>query len=442
MWDNSFLMDAISGIEERLEDIDHTLHIFNAYDLFSNADTETMEEKIFSLADPSRYDGAIVACNTVGNKGGIVKALARLKKEGVPAVNLGSRVEGDAFVNVDYRKSIYGITEHLIKEHGCRRINYIGGTKTTIGSKMRLKGFMDCLVDNGIDVDQNRILQLNYLYEDGIEAYEIFKRRGLHLADAIICANDNTALGYCDAASEDGFYAPRDFAITGFDGITEAREYEPSITTVNPDWESMGFAGMDILLKLIEGKEVDTETHTPGRLLQNKSCGCENELRDTRIEALAKLNRNRRKKKIGENLKYLFQNISCAKDAGDMLRKFKFVDNSLTMPICAICVDQRLFDGQMLDGGMDYPEKMTIMYRDGIENFNLSEGILPKKLVRYFDSNILMFSPLYFNDLIFGYAVMKYSDGMLDFTQNGLFFSYISNALERMRLKLIVDKRK
>ena len=440
MWDNSFLMDAVSGIEERLEEIDHSLHICNAYDLFSDASRDSMEERIYDLSQYSRYDGVIVACNTVGNKNGIRKALDRFRAAGIPAVNLGSRVDGDAFVNVDYQKSIYGLTEHLIKEHGYRRINYIGGTKTTLGSKMRLKGFMDCLEDNGIEVDKDRILQLNYLYEDGIEAYEIFKRRGLHLADAIICANDNTALGYCDAAGADGYYAPKDFAITGFDGITEAREYEPSITTVNPDWESMGFLGADILLKLIDRQEVNIDNHSPGRLLQNKSCGCVNEHEDSRMVALAKLNRNRRKRQIDVNLKYMFQNISCAENAEDMLKKFTFMDNSLKMPLCALCINEKLLEGEKIDPDEGFGRRFKVMSREGIGSFTLDEGVIPRHLKNYFDRNILMFSPLYFNDIMFGYAIMQYSDGMLDFVQNGVFFSYVSNALERMRLKLIIDK--
>ncbi len=440
MWDNSFLMDALSGIEERFEDIDHSLHICNAYDLFSDAFSDSMESKIYELSRYDKYDGVIIACNTVGNKGGIVKALELLRKKGVPSVNLGSRVDGDAYVNVDYRKSIYGITEHLIKEHGCRRINYIGGTKTTLGSQMRLKGFIDCLEDNGFEVEKDRILQLNYNYEDGLEAYEIFKRRGLHLPDAVVCANDNTALGYCDAAGADGFYAPKDFAITGFDGITEAREYDPSITTVNPDWESMGFTGADILLKLMAGEPVETDYYSPGRLLQNKSCGCPNALEDSRISALAKLNRSRRRRQIDANLKYMFQNLSRAKDAEDMLKKFTFIDNSLKMPLFALCINDNLLEGRKIAPDDGFGQSMKVLSKSGIGSSTLKEGIVPECLKGYFDKNILMFSPLYFNDIVFGYSIMQYSDGMLDFVKNGVFFTLVSNSLERMRLKLIIDK--
>ena len=440
IWDNSFLKDAISGIEDRLEGSDFSIRIFNAYDVTLGVNDENMEEKIYSLVNPLDYDGAFVACNTTGNKAGILRTLERLRKAGVPVVNLGSRVDGDAFVNVDYHRAIYRITEHLIKEHGCRRINYIGGTKTTQGSKMRLKGFLDCLSDNGIEAEKERMIQLNYIYEDGIEAYRIFKRKGVHLADAVVCANDNMALGYCDAASEDGFYCPKDFIITGFDGIVEAREYDPSITTVDPNWVNMGYIGADVLLKLIDRQNVEPENYSSERILYNSSCGCTNDLSDSRMEALAKLRRNQKNKQIDSNLRFFFQNVFGADNAEELLQRFVFFDNSVEIPEYAICVNSGIFDGVDYEPGNGYDDEMTLMYRGGIERFHLDSGVIPEQMKKYFKTDTLMLSPLYFSDLTFGYIIMQYTDKMLDFTRNGVFFSYISNALERLRLKMIIDK--
>lgn len=53
------------------------------------------------------------------------------------------------------------------------------------------------------------------------------------LPDAVICANDNIAVGVIEAAAIRGYHVPDDFCVTGFDDFDKAMFYEPRITTVS-----------------------------------------------------------------------------------------------------------------------------------------------------------------------------------------------------------------
>ncbi len=73
-----------------------------------------------------------------------------------------------------------------------------------------------------------------------LEEREIVKKI---LPDAIICANDNLAVGVCNRAEALGLSVPKDFKVTGFDNFDKAAYYTPRITTVS-------------------------------RIRENRSCGC------------------------------------------------------------------------------------------------------------------------------------------------------------------------
>ena len=60
-----------------------------------------------------------------------------------------------------------------------------------------------------------------------------FKAQGLHIPDCIISANDHMAYGYLLSAREDGYEAPEDFRITGFDNMDMGQDFIPSITSIN-----------------------------------------------------------------------------------------------------------------------------------------------------------------------------------------------------------------
>jgi phosphoserine phosphatase RsbU/P len=92
--------------------------------------------------------------------------------------------------------------------------------------------------------------------------------------DAIVGANDRTALGAINALQSRGLRVPEDVAVVGFDDIDEARFASPPLTTVRQLPRQLGIAAVRGVLARAAGEAVigDVVMETLPRLRQ--SCGC------------------------------------------------------------------------------------------------------------------------------------------------------------------------
>lgn len=70
--------------------------------------------------------------------------------------------------------------------------------------------------------------------------------------------NDLMAVGFMDAALNDGVRIPEDVSVIGFDNRQECRFTRPRLTTVDIPLEKMGEKAGQILLDLISGKHLRT----------------------------------------------------------------------------------------------------------------------------------------------------------------------------------------
>ena len=68
---------------------------------------------------------------------------------------------------------------------------------------------------------------------------------------AVLCANDQMALGLLRALAEQGRRVPEDVSVVGFDDIPEAAYFLPPLTTVRQDFGELGRRALDTLVGLI-----------------------------------------------------------------------------------------------------------------------------------------------------------------------------------------------
>lgn len=149
---------------------------------------------------------------------------------------------------------------------GKRKFIYFAGYENCYVSDQRLKGMTEALEENNISFDNN-IVYANFSEED---AYNKVLNADID-ADAIICANDDMAIGVIKALKEKGIDVPGQVSVTGADNIRICEYFSPSITTIDNMNAVLGVCAFDELLKLIKGGKA-SNTVISSRILERQSC--------------------------------------------------------------------------------------------------------------------------------------------------------------------------
>lgn len=88
---------------------------------------------------------------------------------------------------------------------------------------------------------------------------------------ALIAANDMLCFGAYGAANDCGLRIPQDFSITGYDDIGTARLMTPPLTSFSQSEDEMAKAGVDYLLKCINGEAPDAAKRLKGKIIIRES---------------------------------------------------------------------------------------------------------------------------------------------------------------------------
>src|SRR5258708_9862755 len=71
---------------------------------------------------------------------------------------------------------------------------------------------------------------------------------------AVLCGNDQMALGVLRALAERGRRVPGDVSVVGFDDVPEAAFFLPPLTTVRQNFGELGRRALHLLLDRISGE--------------------------------------------------------------------------------------------------------------------------------------------------------------------------------------------
>jgi LacI family transcriptional regulator len=180
--------------------------------------------------DPST---APVACDGLLalDCGPFAETIARVRPaEDTPVVSLGTNVlPGTDAVRIDLAPAFRAATEHLIAQN-CRRIVY-ASTATTIGRFANLSmtfvrprdAYFEAMAEAGLAAS---FLPLENAARSTARQATLDYVREKGCPDAILCRNDDIAIGTYAAACQLGLEVGRDLLIVGCDG-QESTEYFP-----------------------------------------------------------------------------------------------------------------------------------------------------------------------------------------------------------------------
>lgn len=243
-------------------------------DLYFDDINDHGEKQIFSLIDVSAFDAIVIMPETFKSVDVGREIADRAIREGVPVISVDRQMKGCTCIDFTYKETFEAIVRHVVEEHGCRRVNYIGGDEESKFSRERFDAYKKVLKENGIPFEENRTGYGNFRDDGALEVLERFLLEE-ELPQAIICANDTMAIAVCDRLKELSIQVPEDVLVTGFDGIEIEKYHDPRLTTASYDWDRTAKTILELADQLLQGKEERGVTWIPHKMQIGHSCGCQ-----------------------------------------------------------------------------------------------------------------------------------------------------------------------
>jgi len=195
----------------------------------------------------------------------------------VPVVTLaGKPGPGSMNVRCDNEAGMRSLVRHLAKDHGYHSLAYLSGRGDSPDNRARARVFEAEATAAGVRVYSGPEWQGNYSAAGGAKVISTQLDAGRELPRAVVCANDQTALGVMHALARRGIRVPDEVAVTGFDDVPVARHLHPPLTTIRQPMQELGATAFDVLFSRISTGKGESDVVLPVQLIIRESCGCSN----------------------------------------------------------------------------------------------------------------------------------------------------------------------
>ncbi|MFC0680154.1 LacI family DNA-binding transcriptional regulator [Lysobacter korlensis] len=252
-----FFASVVQGAAFHLAKTEYTLTLLIS--------SETDPEKTRRYLQGGNVDGALILSHHTDDRS-YSELAGRL-----PVVFGGrpmSQEGEDAYVvDADNRAAAEQATRHLIGR-GRTRIAHIAGRPNMGASVDRLDGWRRAL--NAAGLASDLVEGGDFTPHGGADAMRRLLERDPGL-DAVFAASDQMASGALAVLKERGLRVPADVAVVGFDNNDFARSSTPPLTTVEQPPTAQGAKMAEVLVRLIEGEEVEHFTLLETRLIVRES---------------------------------------------------------------------------------------------------------------------------------------------------------------------------
>lgn len=159
---------------------------------------------------------------------------------------------------------------------GHRKIAHIACPLNSVAGRERFNAYKEFLESKGLEFNPKYFVEAeDFTHEAGKKAaLELLQQSFDDLPTAVYAAYDDIAYITMTVFQEKGFRIPDDISVVGFDNIKLSEFMTPPLTTIEQDRVEIGKKAADILVSLIEGKNIDKpyEIRIQTRLIMRNSC--------------------------------------------------------------------------------------------------------------------------------------------------------------------------
>jgi len=148
-------------------------------------------------------------------------------------------------VQSDHAGGARTAVEHLLGlGHGT--VHHLAGPEASFAAAERERGWRSALSTAGLPAPE--VIRGDWTAASGHRAGPFFAD-----ATAVFAANDQMALGLLRALAESGRRVPAAVSVIGFDDVADAAHYQPPLTTIRQDFDTLGEHAVAALVVAIEG---------------------------------------------------------------------------------------------------------------------------------------------------------------------------------------------
>lgn len=199
-----FFAELARGIEDIA-----TMYKYNI--ILSNSDQNKEKElHLLNTMLAKQVDGIVFMGGNMTDE-----HVSEFQKSSVPIVLAATIEQNHAIpsVNIDYEQAAFEAVTYLL-DKGNTRIAYVTGPADDPINQKKLSGYRRALEERGIAYDEGLIIEGDYSYDSGIEAYE--KMMELHdRPTAVFAGTDEMALGVIHSAQDHGIHVPNQLEVVG-----------------------------------------------------------------------------------------------------------------------------------------------------------------------------------------------------------------------------------
>jgi LacI family transcriptional regulator len=218
-----------------------------------------------------KVDGILIGEGFVASS--IIERLAARIPVVVIAGTPGERA-ADVVAADNFSGSVAIIT-HLIADHGKRRLFHLDGPPNSPDAGQRRQALEYVLRSHPHCQLIGSAQGILSVRSGELAGENLLRRYRGALPDAVVCANDQMAIGMLRAFAAGGVRVPEDVAVVGFDDIALGSLYDPPLTTVHQPMRMLGERACTRLLdRIAEPGLSPTVELLPTELVLRSSCGC------------------------------------------------------------------------------------------------------------------------------------------------------------------------
>ncbi len=213
-------------------------------------------EAVMELVRSRRYDGLILTPPFSDD----LELLSEIRAADYPVVAVSAGRPAQTVVpsvGIDDESAGYELTQHMISL-GHQHFAYIRGLEGHVSADDRFNGYLRALKDARLDPEQMATERGNFTFRSGIDLTAKILARAKR-PTALICANDDMAVGALFTAHKAHLSLPQDLSVAGFDDTPVSEIIWPPLTTVHQPLRTMGQRAAESLFASINGTAYPAE---------------------------------------------------------------------------------------------------------------------------------------------------------------------------------------